>query len=124
MSGQYLTTAQLAERWACAPSYVRKLARRGVLAGMRLGVDWRFSLAAVEAYERARTTEPAEIETMPVTTPTAPDLVTLAPGDFELPAGYEPRFPHLWGMTREDAASSAAGRGRTAGRKKTAPQRH
>lgn len=81
----YLTARDVAARWACSPSYVRRLARSGQLAGMRLGSDWRFGAAAITAYEDRHTTQPAE--------PTKPAerRATAA-----LPADYEPVFTDLW----------------------------
>ena len=103
-----LTAQDVAARWSCSPSHVRRLARSGRLAGMRLGTDWRFSLAAVEAYEAGNTSGPA------VAAPIEPARPVVVSG---LPEGYVPVFPELWGGT---AASPAARRGVSATTRKRA----
>ena len=94
----YLTARQLAERWNCGASYVRKLCRSGVLPAMRLGSDWRISEAAVTAYEQARTSEPAEIETAaPAMAQKVKEVTNTTTLDgFTLPADYAPVFKDLW----------------------------
>lgn len=91
----FMTPRELAERWSCDPSYVRKLGRSGALPGMRLGTDWRFSLAAIEAYERGHTSASAEAGPE---LPPAPKEVTYTTSvdGFALPADYEPVFADLW----------------------------
>lgn len=97
MAGQqYLTAAQLAERWQCSARHVRRLAESQKLRGMRVGDLWRFSVAAVEAYEQAQTSEPADL---PVAMAARERQEVRAPGSLDsvaLPAGYEPVFPELW----------------------------
>lgn len=96
----YLTTAQVAEKWACDRSTVTARARSGALVGMRLGTDWRFSLAAVEAYERRHATDASPAEE-PKSRTAAPREEVRAPVSvegFTLPDGYEPCFPELWGQ--------------------------
>jgi len=51
----YLTTTTLAERWSCDPSTIRRIALSGQIERFKLGTEWRFSMAAVEAYEQAHT---------------------------------------------------------------------
>lgn len=99
MAAQFLTTAQVAERWQCDRSTVTALARGGKLTGLRLGTDWRFSLAAVEAYETRQTTGAPETAPAPkeVQRPTAVAGIAL-------PADYEPVFPELWGMAPDAKA--------------------
>jgi excisionase family DNA binding protein len=116
---QYMTSRQLSERWGCDRGTVTKLARKGALAGMRVGLDWRFSLAAVEAYESAHTSAPADPEATPVAkTPSRAPSAPVALEGFTLPDDYVPVFPEAWGMTPEEAASRAAGRGRATGKEK------
>lgn len=105
----YLTASEVAERWGCSSSYVRGLARRGELIGMRLGSDWRFAVAVVEAYEQANTAPTPEPRGPVQSAPSRPSPAPAPIGG--LPDDYSPVFPELWG--REPAAP-AAGRGRTA----------
>ena len=96
---RYLTAVDVAGRWSCSAGYVRKLARRGDLPGLRLGSDWRFSLAAVEAYERRHTSAPAEpiAAPAPTTVQRAQEVTNTTSVDgFALPADYAPVFPDLW----------------------------
>ena len=89
MDSAILTPADVARRWQCSPCHVRRLCRTRALAAMRLGSDWRISSAAVEAYERAHTTEPAD-----VSKPVPPPVPSVAVGG--LPDDYQPVFPELW----------------------------
>lgn len=52
MSAQLLTAEQLANRWQIATSHVYRLTRAGLLEPVRLGRYYRYSLAAVEAFEQ------------------------------------------------------------------------
>lgn len=111
----YLTPREVAERWSCSARHVRRLCQSGELRAMRLGLDaWRISVAAVEAYELARTsgsdaapsTEGRKQETAPRQEEIRPPAVV---DGFTLPDGYEPVFPELWGVetpTKKTALSS------------------
>jgi excisionase family DNA binding protein len=114
----YLTTAQVAERWACDRSTVTARARSGELVGMRLGTDWRFSHAAVEAYERAHTTsaEPA----YPAPAKLAAEPIRPVFGVLEETGAPLPLPERWWEQPTQRAASSAAGRGRASKTKKAA----
>ena len=89
MSAQFLTTAEVAARWRCARSTVTALARAGKLGGMRLGTDWRFSVAAVEAFEAAQS-QPAMVR------PSEPAVQPAPATGISLPDGYVPVFVDLW----------------------------
>lgn len=45
----YLTARELAEALSLHPQYVRDCARMGIIPGMKIGSNWRFSLIEVEA---------------------------------------------------------------------------
>ena len=90
MPTQFLTTAEVAARWRCARSTVTALARAGKLGGMRLGTDWRFSVAAVEAFE-APQSQPAESRPAEPAVQAAPAATGIS-----LPDGYVPVFVDLW----------------------------
>lgn len=111
----HLTTKQLAERWGCHPSTVTSLIRRGQLAAMRLGTDWRISEEAAAAYERAHTTS-AETSTPTASAPT-PEPIRPVFGVLEEGRVLGERW---WERETTGAASSAAGRGRATGKKKAA----
>ena len=52
-----LTTAQLADRWSADPLWITRQARAGNIPGAwKLGQEWRFLEADIEAYELSRTT--------------------------------------------------------------------
>lgn len=94
---QFLTPAQLAERWACSPRHVRRLCQRGDLRAMRLGLDaWRISVEAVEAYERGHTTGGAGSETSNEGQKEEVKQFVTAVAGLSLPADYVPVFPDLW----------------------------
>lgn len=93
----YLTARQVAERWACSPKTVIRLAERGQIAGVRVGDLWRFGVAAVEAYELAHTTSAETVQAAPTSAPRTQEVrpPTIVDG-FALPADYEPVFKDLW----------------------------
>ena len=101
----FMTPRQVAERWSCSPRHVRRLCLSGELAAMRLGTDWRISVAAVEAHEAGQTSQPAADTTGTAASETGAPV-------FELPARYEQRFPHLLGME----PATRAGRRKSASR--------
>lgn len=119
MSG-LMTAQQVAERWQCSAEHVRSLCRTGRLRAMRLGVDWRISPADLERFE-AGNTSAADAE-----------QVTRSGdgGGYRQPAVQRPavelggeyhavvKGPVPWRSTVLDAASPAAGSGRTARTKK------
>lgn len=124
--GGLLRSSDVARRWNCTPDHVQRLARRRELRALRLGSDWRFSLADVEAYEAAHTSGPASAPAVAAT----PEMVRVGQAALArqiggLPDDYEPVYPHLLGRepSTNAAASSAAGRSRAARTKKPAPVR-
>ena len=90
-----------------------KLGRRG----------WRIPLASVEAYEARHTTEPESAPELSIPRRATPPVRETAA---DLAGRYEPVFrgPVPWRLEVIEAAQPAAGRGRAAGRKKAASQRH
>ena len=48
-SKDYLTASELASKLSLHPQYVRDCARMGIIPGMKIGSNWRFSLIEVEA---------------------------------------------------------------------------
>jgi excisionase family DNA binding protein len=52
MSAQLLTAEQLAERWQVKPSQIYRLSRERELPTVRIGRYYRYSIDAVEAFER------------------------------------------------------------------------
>ncbi len=56
MTGQLLTAEQLAERFQIPVSQIYRLTRDGTLPAVRLGRYYRYSPAAIEAFERGDTT--------------------------------------------------------------------
>lgn len=112
----FLTPRQVAERWACSTRTVERLCHSGELPAMRLGLHrWRIGLAAVEAYELAHTSG---------TTESAPSIEArkaepIRPVFGALEETGRPLGERWW--EDDDAASSAVGRGRSTGTKKTAP---
>lgn len=127
----YLTPAEVAARWACSPTHVRRLCRAGRLAAMRLGSDWRIGEGAVAAYEARHTVgapaDPSDETPKPETSRRREEVRSqvTAVGGGALPADFEPVFPDLWGRdsrskTAAMPASPAGGRGRSA-RKEMAP---
>lgn len=121
-----MTASDVARRWSCTPDHVARLARHRKLRAMRLGSDWRFSLADVEAYEAAHTTGPVLVPAAAALPEMArAGQAALARTIGGLPDDYEPVYPHLVGResVTKAAASSAAGRSRSARTKKPAPVR-
>lgn len=85
----YLTPRQVAERWSCSDRKVQRLAQTGELPAMRLGSEWRISLAALEAYEVLHANTPADSGFSPSNE---------APKTEVRGAPENPRYPHLWGL--------------------------
>lgn len=56
MTGQLLTAEQLATRWQVPVSQIYRLTRDGHVPAVRLGRYYRYSPAAIEAFERGETT--------------------------------------------------------------------
>lgn len=46
---EYLTAREIAKALSLHPQYVRDCARMGIIPGMKIGSNWRFSLIEVEA---------------------------------------------------------------------------
>jgi excisionase family DNA binding protein len=61
MSGQLLTAEQLAERFQVPVSQIYRLTRDGTLPAVRLGRYYRYSPAAIEAFETSTTTTTKEV---------------------------------------------------------------
>lgn len=135
---EYLTTREVAAKLRFSTRTIRKMCERGQLRAMQgvgLG-NWRIPADEVEAYEQRNTRSAEAVQPAP-TRAQLEHAVTvlnngpLGPGanqrevsapvkldGFTLPADYVPVFPAAWGMTPEEAASRAAGRGRSTGKKK------
>ena len=50
-AGQLLTAEQIAERWQVRPSHVYRLTRDGRIPSVKLGRYYRYSPAAIQAFE-------------------------------------------------------------------------
>jgi hypothetical protein len=89
------------------------------LPALRLGTDWRISEEAASSYEALHSTA-APTERTDATPDVAmrQEMSHAVPAGFDLPAEYAPRFPSLWGLTQEEAASRAAGGSRSATKRK------
>ncbi len=55
MTGQLLTAEQLAERWQIPVSQVYRLTREGRIPSVKLGRYYRYSPAAIAAFEAGET---------------------------------------------------------------------
>ncbi len=53
---QYLTIQEVAKRFSVTASTIYRLAQRGVLPGLKVGGQWRFSEAALESWAVDRMT--------------------------------------------------------------------
>lgn len=109
----FLTPEQLAGRWGVSVRHAERMAQTRQIAALRVGRLWRFSLTAVEAYEAARSNRPAD--------PPSPEARNQEPirpvfGVLEETGAPLP-LPERWWET-DDAASPAAGRGRSTGKEK------
>ena len=62
---------------------------------MRLGSDWRISVAAAEAHEQRQTSKPVEAPAPPAAPRTETRAVSTVDG-ISLPADYVPVFGDLW----------------------------
>jgi excisionase family DNA binding protein len=114
----FLTPREVAARWGCSARHVQELAQAGRLQAMRLGRrGWRIPVAAVEAYEAGHTTACESAQAAPTTAPaSAPEVRS------ELPSVGRLALPDRWWENPTlSAVSSAAGRGRSTG-KRTARQ--
>lgn len=93
MPALYLTPAEVAERWRRSVRHVNRMAQQGRIPAVRIEGGWRFSVAAVEAYEAAHTNG------TPIQAPaiTHEEVRPAAVVDgFTLPKDYTPCFPELW----------------------------
>jgi excisionase family DNA binding protein len=52
MQGKYLTVAQLSKYLHIHKTTIYRLLRQRKLPGFRIGSDWRFSLEAIEEWQR------------------------------------------------------------------------
>lgn len=59
MTGQLWTAEQLAERWQVPTSQVYRLTREQKIPAVKLGRYYRYSPAAIEAFENGTTQEKA-----------------------------------------------------------------
>lgn len=110
----YLTARQVAERWGCSTRQVQRLCHSGALRAMRLGLEsWRIRLADVETYELAKANRPAEgPSSARPDEPIRPVFGAVGEG------ARRPLGERWWERETNDAASSAAGRGRATGKEK------
>lgn len=106
----YLKPSEVAERWGVSERQVERLCAAGRLRAMKLG-GWRIRTADVEAYELAQANRPASTES-PKTEPIRPVFGVLEEG------ARRPLGERWWEQETNDAASSAAGRGRSTGKEK------
>lgn len=88
MNAKNLTVEDVAERWSCAGSYVRRLCRERKLRYWKLGTAYRVPLDAVEDFERERTAWP-DHETDEPATASAPNPAAngSSPGPIPRPGG-------------------------------------
>lgn len=122
---ELMTAESLAARWGCSPRTVNRMAQTRVLPALKRGRHWRFSLDAVQAYERSNTTSteaaPAQRsgDGSGYRPSNARPAVALGGEYAEIVTGPVP-----WRSTVIDAASPAAARGRATTTKRTGSQRH
>ena len=113
----FMTPREVADRWGCSARHVQELAQAGRLQAMRLGRrGWRIPVAAVEAYEAGHTTACESAQAATTTAPaSAPEVRSALPsvGRLALPDRW-------WENPTLAAGSSAAGCGRSTGKKKAA----
>lgn len=55
INDRYLSDREVAARWSCSPTLVRRLRYRGHLPAIKIGGVSRVALSAVIAYEAAQT---------------------------------------------------------------------
>jgi excisionase family DNA binding protein len=55
IASKYLTVAELSEYLQIHRTTIYRMLRQGKLPGFRIGSDWRFSLEAIEEWQRAQT---------------------------------------------------------------------
>ena len=114
-----LTPAQVAALLAVSRRTVQRMAEQGELPGLRVGQQWRFRPERIAEWQEARETGNPNRERQA----SAPATETVARSALApvgaLPADYTPVFGHL-GAVATDAASPAAGRGRSAKRNRKA----
>jgi len=58
---KYLTVEELSDLLQVHRSTIYRLLREGKLPGFRVGSDWRFSVEAIEEWQRAQAKSTAEI---------------------------------------------------------------
>lgn len=108
----YLTPKQLADRWQCSERHIERLCASGRLRAARLS-GWRITEEEAAGYEAAQANRPASSEG-PKTEPGRPVFGVLEEG------ARRPLGERWWERETNDAASPAAGRGRSPKTKKTA----
>jgi excisionase family DNA binding protein len=118
MSAAYLTPREVAERWRPSVRHINRMAQTGRIPAVRIEGGWRFSLASVTEYELAHTSGAAsstsdEGRKAEVVRPVF-GVLDEATGPLVLPERWWESQPTT------GAASSAAGRGRSTGKKKAA----
>lgn len=117
-----MTPLQVADRWSCSPRHVRRLCGSGALRSMRLGDALRIALADVLAYEAEHTSEPAPLKVARAEQEVARTLGVSTTANIG-PAPENPVFPALWGLPALPAAQPAAGRGRSAAKRRASSVR-
>lgn len=60
----YFTPRELSERFKISERSITKLARSGILPGIKIGRLWRFRVLDIEEWERRRGCDQDEINTM------------------------------------------------------------
>lgn len=125
----FLTPREVAERWGCHPNHVGRLCASGQLRAMKLGRrGWRIIPEALAEYEARQTTAPEadDLKAARVARSISKALGVSTALDLGADVEYDPVFsgPVPWRSEVIDAASPAAGRGRSPKTKKAASQRH
>jgi excisionase family DNA binding protein len=59
---KYLTPKDLAERWQISERQITKMARKGILPGVRIGKLWRFRPEEIGAWERNQSVDTEEVD--------------------------------------------------------------
>lgn len=104
----YLTPDELAARWRRSRRHVNRMAQQRRIPAVRIEGGWRFSLAAIEAYEAGHTTTVEPEQPAPTSAPREVPAATTVDG-FTLPADYEPVFKDLWPLHKTKKSASAGG---------------
>jgi excisionase family DNA binding protein len=57
----FLKPKEIAKRFQISETSITKMARKGILPGVRIGKLWRFKIAAIETWERSLAYDQNEI---------------------------------------------------------------